>query len=212
MTGEDDERRSGLTGTVLAHAEAVRAQLARITALRAASPDIATPTPGFNPLDLGVLDPLTPGAFPGIGPAPTATTDSEPVAGQSTAAPATSETAQPAEPEPEPKTLPELLAELDALTGLTEVKAEIHRQVAVLRGGWGGGWPRSRSPPVEACPNFSCKNRPWAISASASTRTTASKILSMVAPSRSSWSISSINDVLPFSIGRESAHRRGSRV
>ena len=43
--------------------------------------------------------------------------------------------AQPAatEPEPEPKTLAELLAELDALIGLTEVKAEIHRQVAVLR-------------------------------------------------------------------------------
>jgi Holliday junction resolvasome RuvABC ATP-dependent DNA helicase subunit len=37
------------------------------------------------------------------------------------------------EPEPEPKTLEELLAELDALIGLTEVKAEIHRQVAVLR-------------------------------------------------------------------------------
>jgi AAA lid domain/ATPase family associated with various cellular activities (AAA) len=35
--------------------------------------------------------------------------------------------------EPEPKTLAELLAELDALIGLTEVKAEIHRQVAVLR-------------------------------------------------------------------------------
>ena len=35
--------------------------------------------------------------------------------------------------EPEPKTLEELLAELDALIGLTEVKAEIHRQVAVLR-------------------------------------------------------------------------------
>jgi hypothetical protein len=37
------------------------------------------------------------------------------------------------EPEPEPKTLAELLGELDALIGLTEVKAEIHRQVAVLR-------------------------------------------------------------------------------
>ena len=35
--------------------------------------------------------------------------------------------------EPEPKTLEELLAELDALIGLTDVKAEIHRQVAVLR-------------------------------------------------------------------------------
>jgi replication-associated recombination protein RarA len=35
--------------------------------------------------------------------------------------------------EPAPPTLTELLAELDALTGLAEVKAEIHRQVAVLR-------------------------------------------------------------------------------
>ena len=41
------------------------------------------------------------------------------------------------EPEPEPekprKTLEELLAELDALVGLADVKAEIHRQAAVLR-------------------------------------------------------------------------------
>ena len=39
------------------------------------------------------------------------------------------------EPEPEPpkKTVEELLAELDALTGLADVKGEIHRQVAVLR-------------------------------------------------------------------------------
>lgn len=40
--------------------------------------------------------------------------------------------AQPVQEKPEP-TLDELLAELDALTGLSEVKAEIHRQVAVLR-------------------------------------------------------------------------------
>ncbi len=39
-------------------------------------------------------------------------------------------TAEPEHPEP---TLDELLAELDGLTGLSEVKAEIHRQVAVLR-------------------------------------------------------------------------------
>jgi len=37
------------------------------------------------------------------------------------------------EPEPDPRTLEELLAELDALTGLRAVKAEIHRQVALLR-------------------------------------------------------------------------------
>jgi len=36
-------------------------------------------------------------------------------------------------PEPEPKSVEELLAELDGLVGLHEVKAEIHRQAAVLR-------------------------------------------------------------------------------
>ncbi|GEP33237.1 hypothetical protein NSZ01_10050 [Nocardioides szechwanensis] len=40
---------------------------------------------------------------------------------------------QPAEPEPAPKTVEELLAELDTLVGLTDVKAEIHRQAAILR-------------------------------------------------------------------------------
>ncbi len=136
MTGAEDETKGGLASTVLAHAEAVRAQMARITALRAANPDIATPPAGLNPLDLGALDPLTPGRFPGIGPAPappeaeigkdpTATTPEDP--SRSSAAVAQ------AEPEPLPKTLQQLMAELDALIGLTEVKAEIHRQVAVLR-------------------------------------------------------------------------------
>jgi adenylate kinase family enzyme len=37
------------------------------------------------------------------------------------------------EPEEEPKSVEELLAELDALVGLADVKAEIHRQAAVLR-------------------------------------------------------------------------------
>ncbi|WP_435771539.1 AAA family ATPase [Nocardioides sp. SYSU DS0651] len=44
---------------------------------------------------------------------------------------------QPVEPEPAPeeetKTVEELLAELDGLVGLSSVKAEIHRQAAVLR-------------------------------------------------------------------------------
>ena len=44
------------------------------------------------------------------------------------------ETQPAAEPEPEPaKTVEELLAELDELTGLARVKREVHRQVAVLR-------------------------------------------------------------------------------
>jgi SpoVK/Ycf46/Vps4 family AAA+-type ATPase len=39
----------------------------------------------------------------------------------------------PPTPEPAPKTVEELLAELDGLVGLVDVKAEIHRQAAVLR-------------------------------------------------------------------------------
>ena len=116
--------------------------LERIAALRSAQEGIRSAEPGaVNPLDLSLLDPLTPGAFPGIGtptgrePAPSSpeptTSRLEPVEGH--AATATSTTSEPAKPEPEPKTLAELLAELDSLTGLTEVKAEIHRQVAVLR-------------------------------------------------------------------------------
>jgi SpoVK/Ycf46/Vps4 family AAA+-type ATPase len=136
VTGAGDETRAGLAGTVLAHAEAVRAQLARITALRAANPEITTPSSGVNPLDLGALDPMTPGRFPGVGPSPTpqhAEIVKDPVATTPQDPSRSGEEAERTEPEPPPKTLPELLAELDALTGLTEVKAEIHRQVAVLR-------------------------------------------------------------------------------
>ena len=136
MTERDDER-PGLAETVRAHAEAVREQLARITALRAASPDILTSPTGMNPLDLGALDPLTPGAFPGVGPALTRRRRRErrrilcrlrlkilhhrP---RNRQRPSRSR---------RPRRLQELLAELDALIGLTDVKAEIHRQVAVLR-------------------------------------------------------------------------------
>lgn len=76
-----------------------------------------------------------PGAFPGVGAGhehPTA--GPEPVEGLEEVAPAaTPADPEPAEPEKPEPTLAELLAELDALTGLSEVKAEIHRQVAVLR-------------------------------------------------------------------------------
>jgi len=49
------------------HTDTLRAALARINALRAAHPEITTPSAGVNPLDLNLLDPLTPGRFPGIG-------------------------------------------------------------------------------------------------------------------------------------------------
>jgi hypothetical protein len=135
--------------------------LARIATLRSAQDISTAAVRGINPLDLSALDPLTPGAFPGIGPAarmatgrpqapgdgPEAATpgrgepggDGTPgtgtgTGGQVTTAAATAtETAKAKAAEPPPKTLSELLAELDDLTGLTDVKAEIHRQVAVLR-------------------------------------------------------------------------------
>ena len=102
-------------------------------------------SPELNSLDLSSLD--LPGGFPslddrhpepsGVRPEPSGVR-SEPVEGQlpsASTSPAhkSAESEAPAKPKPEPKTLDELLAELDALIGLTAVKAEIHRQVAVLR-------------------------------------------------------------------------------
>jgi hypothetical protein len=49
------------------------------------------------------------------------------------AKPAAAVAEQPEEPAEPAKTVDELLAELDALTGLAKVKREVHRQVAVLR-------------------------------------------------------------------------------
>jgi hypothetical protein len=128
---------------------ALEQALARIAALRSAQ-DISTAAiRGVNPLDLSALDPLTPGAFAGIGPAartptptdapPPATDSSERLGARTEGADPVTTAAVTTEPpktkaaEPPPKTLTELLAELDDLTGLTDVKAEIHRQVAVLR-------------------------------------------------------------------------------
>jgi Holliday junction resolvasome RuvABC ATP-dependent DNA helicase subunit len=88
-------------------------------------------------LDVSSLD--IPGGFSGIDSAEDAkmrpepdNMRPEPVEGQPAGASTRSAHIEP-EAEPEPKSLAELLAELDALIGLTEVKAEIHRQVAVLR-------------------------------------------------------------------------------
>ena len=108
--------------------------------------DDTPPRAGSGPgLELGGLDDWGPGAFPGLGapaaspPAVARPVDADlpsPAAVDEAAgepAPAT-EAAAAEEPEGPPvKTLDELLAELDGLIGLGEVKAEIHRQVAVLR-------------------------------------------------------------------------------
>jgi len=118
-----------------------------------------SPAPSVRPsvpprLDLDGLDDWAPGAFPGLGPsraptppprvpdaggAPVPGTGGAPgprlpeagdVAPEPATAPGAADDAEEAVP---PPTVEELLAELDALIGLTDVKAEIHRQVALLR-------------------------------------------------------------------------------
>jgi len=108
-------------------------------------------------LDLEGLDDWSPGAFPWLGhdpadrpgpaaptpPAPTgppgpggpsAVPDDDPTGPPGPAAAAAPQEASEPAPDTAPaRTLEELLAELDALIGLAAVKAEVHRQVAVLR-------------------------------------------------------------------------------
>jgi len=93
-------------------------------------------------LDVTRLDPHSPGAFPGLGgvPLPGAIQASPPIAGDTPAPTAVDpgpEASAAPEPDPEPdepeKTVEEWLAELDELVGLSGVKAEIHRQTAILR-------------------------------------------------------------------------------
>jgi adenylate kinase family enzyme len=87
-------------------------------------------------LDLADVAPGTPGAFP-LGVPEQVTQEPTEAPEEPTqvapAEPPEEEAEGAAEPEPPPKTVDELLAELDALVGLTAVKAEIHRQAAVLR-------------------------------------------------------------------------------
>jgi hypothetical protein len=90
----------------------------------------------LNSLDLSSLE--LPGGFPEMGRDVRPThADMRPEAGDMRPEPGEGRTstssAHISKKEPEPKTLDELLAELDALIGLTDVKAEIHRQAAVLR-------------------------------------------------------------------------------
>ena len=97
-------------------------------------------------LDLADVDRGTPGAFDLTGSQPVPTTqptqptqptrpdEAEQHPTQAAPPPDGAPPATPvAEPEADPKTVEELLAELDELVGLTDVKAEIHRQAAVLR-------------------------------------------------------------------------------
>jgi Holliday junction resolvasome RuvABC ATP-dependent DNA helicase subunit len=80
-------------------------------------------------LDLSSLD--LPGGFPR--PIPNIRSEPGEAQAPTTAARSDHQAEPTAKKEPEPKTLDELLGELDALIGLTDVKAEIHRQAAVLR-------------------------------------------------------------------------------
>jgi ATPase family associated with various cellular activities (AAA)/AAA lid domain len=131
-------------------AVAAAAQLAALNPAPAPAttrPEVSAMLQALNQsaLDLSSLDlKLPPGFDPRIGSATDAKMRPELVEGQphvegqppgASTSSAHITKAEPAatEPEPEPKTLAELLTELDALIGLTEVKAEIHRQVAVLR-------------------------------------------------------------------------------
>jgi hypothetical protein len=130
-------------------AVAAAAQLAALTAPRV--PTTSQPDVGdmLRALDESLLD-LSSSAIPGglpmrpepvdMGPGsvegrpPGASTGpARMTEGTTQTAESSGHIAKSSEPEPEPKSLAELLAELDALIGLTEVKAEIHRQVAVLR-------------------------------------------------------------------------------
>jgi len=90
-------------------------------------------------LDLSGLNPHVGGAFPGLSQPGSAPTPAAPAMPATPAAPAVPEAqpvpvpeaaAEPAEPQ---KSVEEWLAELDELTGLAGVKAEIHRQTAILR-------------------------------------------------------------------------------
>jgi hypothetical protein len=106
------------------------AAAAQLAAVR--GPELAPPGGPVPSLDLAADALLTPGAFPGL--ATPAAFHPGPAAEAAVPQAADTEAGadEPAAPPPA-KTLEELLAELDALTGLAEVKAEIHRQVAVLR-------------------------------------------------------------------------------
>ncbi|WP_199425222.1 AAA family ATPase [Actinotalea solisilvae] len=98
---------------------------------------VGAPPTGARGRDLGAadvlaaLDALTAATAPGLpaGEAPAAGSAAYPAVRTQGEAPAPAD-----EPAPEPRrTVAELLAELDALVGLADVKREVHQQAAVLR-------------------------------------------------------------------------------
>ena len=120
--------------------QALSEAMDKVTRQRQEMPGITAADPRATDwFDLAHVDPAGPGRFPGIGnvAAPAAIST---VPGAAEASPTATAAQPPTTPAPEPepaaepeKSLDELLAELDALIGLTDVKAEIHRQVALLR-------------------------------------------------------------------------------
>ncbi|WP_148615671.1 AAA family ATPase [Nocardioides rubriscoriae] len=125
--GTPDPRATGNAATAAA------AQLAEPAVHRPSAPTLGDEVTGSLLQQLSVVQAKIAG-LSGLdtGAGATSSTTVDPVA----VAPPPAETAEPApapEPEKPKKTLEELLAELDDLVGLADVKAEIHRQAAVLR-------------------------------------------------------------------------------
>ena len=144
MSDKRETDNSWLRGLQATGTEVMQA-LSEMTRKREASPGISVADPlAGGPFDLTGLPSDAPGRFPGIGnvgtptATPASTADTTAPAGKLAEPAPTALAAEPAAPAPEAeaepeKLLEELLAELDALIGLADVKAEVHRQVAVLR-------------------------------------------------------------------------------
>jgi hypothetical protein len=140
MTEDMTEAVKGLWTQVMGELRTVSARVREVAPPGARPGSGLDLDPGADPWATGrfSFDPERPGApgdeRPTTGGAGTSADGaqgaSDPVATQAdpAAAPAPEK-----EPEPDPRSLEELLAELDGLIGLRAVKAEIHRQVALLR-------------------------------------------------------------------------------
>jgi hypothetical protein len=138
--GEDNPRAVGNAATAACRA-APRSRYdepqprARHRARAGAQPDGGVPVPGHGPAGVvrkRIEDMGHEAHLEGSG-GPSQRVPDQPPQTTAPAAETPAEPGQPQEPEPPARTVEELLAELDALVGLADVKAEIHRQAAVLR-------------------------------------------------------------------------------